>query len=98
MRTGRIGVRLRAVTGLLAGGLVALVVVLGAAWFIASRTGTTAPGPGPGPGTLAWHGVAAAAAVLAQRHADRHSGTGGTVAALAVIGVSAAVLAAQWLA
>ncbi len=96
MRTGRIGVRLRAVTGLLAGGLVALVVVLGAAWFIASRTGTTAPGPGPG--TLAWHGVAAAAAVLAQRHADRHSGTGGTVAALAVIGVSAAVLAAQWLA
>lgn len=85
---------LRAVTGLLAGGLVALAVALACAWFVADRTGSA----GPGPGTLVWHGIAAVAAVVAQRHADRHGDAIGTLAALAVAAVTVAVLAAQWFA
>ena len=85
---------LRAVSGVLAGGLVALLLVLGAAWFVARQTGT----PGPGPDILAWHAAAAVVAVLAQRHADRHPGAGGPLAALVVTAVAAAVLAVLWLA
>lgn len=85
---------LRALSGLLAGGLVALVAALCVAWLVANRLGTA----GPDPLTLGWHAGAATAAVLAQRYADRHADLFGTAAALAVVGVTSAVLAAQWLA
>ncbi len=103
MRTGsRRGARgswprgswLRAITGLLAGGLVALTVALVVAWIVADRIGS----PGPGPGTLVWHGVAAIGAVVAQRQADRRTGALGWAAMAVVVTISAAVLAVQWLA
>lgn len=92
-RGGGFGRRLRVLTGLLAGGLVVLLIALGVAWFVAGRAGA----PGPGPGLLAWHAVAAVVAVLAQRHADRRPGRDGTPAALAVLGVTVAVLAFLWI-
>lgn len=85
---------LRALSGLLAGGLVALVVALAVGWFVATRSGTA----GPDPSTLLWHAVAAVAAVVAQRYADRHPDAAGAVAAGAVVAVTVAVLAGQWLA
>jgi hypothetical protein len=85
---------LRGLTGLLAGGLVALVVALALTWVVAERVGV----PGPGTGTVAWHIAAAAAAVLAQREADRRRDRVGTLAALAVVAIAAAVLTVMWLA
>jgi hypothetical protein len=93
-RRGPGGSWLRAVTGLLAGGLVALAVALVVAWIIADRIGS----PGPGPGTLVWHGLAAVGAVLGQRVADRQAGALGWAAMAAVVAITAAVLAVQWLA
>jgi hypothetical protein len=90
-RRGAGGV-LRGLSGLLAGGLVALLVALGIAWYVADRTGTS----GPGVHTLVWHAVAAVAAVVAQRYADRHRGAGGAVAAAAVIVIAAVLLTTQW--
>lgn len=84
---------LRGFSGLLAGGLAALAVALFSAWFVADRAGSV----GPGASALAWHTVAAVAAVAAQVYADRRAGARGTVAAVGVIAVTAAVLAAQWL-
>jgi steroid 5-alpha reductase family enzyme len=91
---GRTGSWLRGLTGLLAGGLVALAVALTVGWVIADRTGS----PGPGPATLVWHGAAAVAAVVAQLYADRHDGRSGLLAAVAVALITAVVLAVQWLA
>lgn len=86
---------LRGLSGLLAGGLVVLALALGVAWVVATRTGA----PGPAPSFLAWHAVAAVVAVVAQVRADRAADGGhGAGAALAVVGVSAVVLAALWLA
>lgn len=93
-RTGRTAGWLRALSGLLAGGLVVLAVALGVAWIVAMAGGSS----GPGPSTLFWHGGSAVVAVLAQRHADRHRDTGGTVAAVAVVAVTVAVVAVQWFA
>lgn len=84
---------LRGLSGLLAGGLVVLAAVLVVVWVVADRLGQ----PGPGAGLLAWHGAGAAAAVLAQRVADRRSGTAATLAALAVVTITVVVLAVQWL-
>ncbi|MHA6629259.1 hypothetical protein ACU61A_27815 [Pseudonocardia sichuanensis] len=89
------GVRLlRGLAGLLAGGLVALVLALVGAWFLAERLGV----PGPTGATIAGHAVAAVLAVLAQRQADRRRDGVAAVAALAVVLVTAVVLAVQWLA
>jgi hypothetical protein len=85
---------LRALSGLLAGGLVVLVVVLCAGWVIAVRTGTA----GPSPSVLVWHAVAAVAAVVGQVYADRHANMGGAAAALAVVAITAVLLSTQWLA
>jgi hypothetical protein len=90
-RGGRL---LRGLSGLLAGGLVVLVVVLCVGWVIAVRTGTT----GPSASVVVWHVVAAAAAVVGQVYADRHHDVGGAAAAFGVIGVASALVALQWLA
>lgn len=90
----RAGRALRGVSGVLAGGLVALLVALGVACYLASRTGTA----GPTPALLGWHAAAAVAAVLAQRYADRHPGPAGALAAAGVAAITAAVLTFLWLA
>lgn len=93
--TGQRAARLlRGLSGLLAGGLVALVLALAGAWFLAEQLAV----PGPEPSTIAGHALAAVVAVLAQRQADRRSGATATVAALTVLLVSAVVLAVRWLA
>jgi hypothetical protein len=84
----------RTITGLLAGGLVALTVALVVAWFVAGKVGS----PGPGPSMLVWHGLAAVAAVVAQLQADRRAGLHGRLAMAAVVLITTAVLAVQWLA
>lgn len=93
MRTRSVTV-LRAVSGVLAGGLVVLAVALGVAWVVATRTGS----PGPAPAFLAWHAIAAGAALVAQVRADRAPDGRGAVPALAVVVISVAVLAVLWLA
>jgi hypothetical protein len=84
---------LRGFSGLLAGGLAALMVALFVMWFVAARSGSA----GPGAPTLAWHTAGAIVAVAGQVYADRRAGIRGTLAALGVIAVSAGVLAAEWL-
>jgi glucose-6-phosphate-specific signal transduction histidine kinase len=90
-RAGRL---LRGLSGLLAGGLVILLVTLGVAWYVADQAGSS----GPGAQTLVWHAVAAVAAVIAQRYADRHRDTRGVLAAGAVIVIAAVLLTVEWLA
>lgn len=82
----------RGFTGLLAGGLVALVLALGVAWVIADAQGA----PGPGPVRMVGHLVAAVVAVAAQRYADRHLDGRGVVATVVVVAVTAAVLVVAW--
>lgn len=77
---------------MLTGGLVALALVLGAAWVVATRTGS----PGPDPEFLAWHGVVALVAVGAQVRADRAPGRGATSVVVIVVLISMLVLAALW--
>ncbi|MGI5127647.1 hypothetical protein ACQEVB_12615 [Pseudonocardia sp. CA-107938] len=85
---------LRGFTGLLAGGLVALVLALGVAWALAAAEGA----PGPGPVRVLGHLVAAVVAVAAQRYADRNAGGRAAVAALAVVVVTVLVLVVAWIA
>jgi hypothetical protein len=84
---------LRGLTGVLAGGLVVLLVALGVAWFVSDR----AQMPGPGTGLLVWSAVAVAVAVPAQVYADRRPGPGGAAAAVVVLLAAAALLVLQWL-
>lgn len=84
---------LRGLSGVFAGGLVVLAVVLVGAAVIAGRDGT----PGPGTLTLVIHVAAALAAVVVQVYADRHDTPRGRSAALGVLGITVAVLAFEWL-
>jgi hypothetical protein len=85
---------LRVVSGVLAGGLVALALALVVAALLARRAGT----PGPGASTLVWHAAAAVTAIAAQSFADRRGDRAGTVASLVVLAVTAAAVGALWLA
>ena len=89
----RAGALLRGFSGVLAGGLVVLVLALVGAWVVATQTGA----PGPGLNTLVWHSGAAVAAVLVQRQADRRPGVPGVSAALAVLLITTVLLTVQWL-
>lgn len=84
------GAALRAVSGTLAGGLLALALGMVGAAVLAVRSGM----PGPGVGLLVGHAVAAVVAVVAQRRADREHGS---LAALAVVVVGAVALTTFWL-
>jgi hypothetical protein len=97
-RTRRVGTRpgnlLRSLSGVLAGGLVALALVLLAGWFYADRAGL----PGPGQGMLVGHGVAAVAVVMAQVWwVDRRPDRTGTLAAGALAAAVVTGLALVWL-
>lgn len=80
-------------SGVLAGGLLALAVALGVVWVVATRTGE----PGPAPALLLWHAVAAVVALGAQVRADRRADRGGAIAAGVVVLISVVVLLALWL-
>jgi hypothetical protein len=80
-------------SGVLAGGLVALGVVLLVVGIVAGQRGM----PGPGVVSIIGHGVAAVAAVLLQRRADHTRGTAAAGAALAVVALTVGVLGVQWL-
>jgi hypothetical protein len=92
-RAPRSGGFLRGLSGVLAGGLVALCVALVVAWGVALREGS----PGPGAAVLVVHAVGAVGVVAVQRYADRTPGPRGVLAALATIVVVAAVLVYEWL-
>ncbi|HEX2298670.1 MAG TPA: hypothetical protein VHH34_09165, partial [Pseudonocardiaceae bacterium] len=78
---------LRGFSGVLAGGLVVLAVtVAGAQWLIGS-----AARPGPGTAFVLGHGTAALIAVVLQVVADRSQGARATLAATAVLVLTAAV-------
>jgi hypothetical protein len=83
----------RAVSGVLVGGLVALALVLLAGWWYADRTGF----PGPGHGMLVGHGVAAVAAVVAQVWVDRRADRVGTLMAALLAAAVVGGLTAVWL-
>ena len=84
---------LRALSGLLVGGLVALALVLAAGWVYADRTGL----PGPGLGMLIGHAVAAVAAVVAQVWVDRRTDRVGTLAAAGLAAAIVGGLTLVWL-
>lgn len=92
-RRGRRRSLLRGLSGLLAGGLVALALVLVAGWFYADHAGL----PGPGPGMLVGHVVAAVVAVVAQVWVDRRPDRVGTLAAAALAALLVGGLALVWL-
>ncbi|WP_091626407.1 hypothetical protein [Amycolatopsis saalfeldensis] len=82
----------RGLTGSVAAGLVVLAVgVLGVA-VVCSLTGA----PGPGLFLLIGHPVAAVAALLAQRSADRRSGVGAGVAGGGVLVIAFVALTLFW--
>jgi hypothetical protein len=88
------GIRLlRGISGVLAGGLVALSVTLLVAGIVAQQREV----PGPGVAAIGGHVVVAVVAVLVQRRADRAAGLAAAGAALGVVALTAVVLGAQWL-
>ena len=91
-RARRLGA-LRALSGVLAAGMVALVGGLLVAYVVALREGA----PGPGAATLLVHAVTAVLAVVAQVFADRTPGPRGAWTATGVIVAVGAVLAVEWL-
>jgi uncharacterized membrane-anchored protein len=91
-RVRRVG-PLRAVSGVLAAGMVALVGGLVVAYVVALQEGA----PGPGAVTLLVHAVTAVLAVVAQVFADRTPGPRGAWTATGVIVAVGAVLTVEWL-
>jgi len=84
---------LRSLSGVLAGGVVALTLVLLAGWFYADRAGL----PGPDRGVVVGHCVAAVAVVAAQVWVDRRPDRSGTLGAAVLAAVIVAGLALAWL-
>jgi hypothetical protein len=82
----------RGLSGVLAGGLVALALVVCAAQWLAGRSGF----PGPGMATVAGHVVAALAAVALQLASARSRGRGAALASWAVLVLAAGVLWFGW--
>lgn len=82
----------RGLSGVLAGGLVGLAMVLCLAQWLASRSGL----PGPGTATVVGHLVAALAAVGLQLVAERSRGRPAVLASWSVLVLAAAVLWFGW--
>jgi hypothetical protein len=91
--TTGLGVRaLRGLSGVLAGGLVALAVAVCAAQWLAGTSGR----PGPGTATVAWHVSAALVTVALQLAADRLRGQVAVLASGSVLMIAAGVLWFGW--
>lgn len=89
----RLGKRVpRALSGVLAGGLVALAIAVCMAQWLAGTSGR----PGPGMAAVAGHLIAALAAVVLQLAADRVQGRTAALAAWSVLLLTAAVLWFAW--
>lgn len=84
---------LRGLSGVLAGGLVALAAALIVAGVVAQQRGV----PGPGAVSIGGHLVAAVVAVVLQRRADRTPGLQAAGWAGAVTVLTVVVLAVLWL-
>ena len=82
----------RGLSGVLAGGLVALAIVMCLAEWWAGNSGL----PGPGPAAVAGHVVAALAAVVLQLAAERSHGRAAVLASWSVLVLAAAVLWFGW--
>ena len=85
---------LRGLSGVLAAGMVALVVGLVVAWVVALREGSHRA---RGAATLLVHAATAVVAVVAQVYADRTPGARGALVAAGVIVLVGAVLTVEWL-
>ena len=83
---------LRGLSGVLAGGLVALAVTVGLAQWLAGSFAS----PGPGTATVAAHATAALLAVVLQVLADHARGQRAVLAAGAVLALFAGVLWFGW--
>lgn len=83
---------LRGLSGVLAGGLVALAIVVCAAQWLASQSGR----PGPGMAAVVGHVVAAASAVVLQLAAERSLGRNAALASWSVLVLTAGVLWFGW--
>ncbi|MFC8380777.1 hypothetical protein [Nocardia sp. NPDC056952] len=83
---------LRAVSGVVAGGVVVLLCVVVGAAVIGSRRDF----PGPGAESLAWHFVAAVVVVVAQVFADRRRGMSTLFGSAAVLVTAGVLLWTQW--
>ncbi|BCK53487.1 hypothetical protein [Nocardia wallacei] len=83
---------LRAVSGVVAGGLVMLTLVLFGAAFMGDRRGF----PGPGTEMLAWHIGLALMAVAAQIFADRSRGFVAFFGSVVVFVAAGYLLVTQW--
>jgi hypothetical protein len=83
---------LRGLSGTLAGGLVALAIVVYAAQWLASTAGR----PGPGVAAVVGHAAAALATVALQLMADRFRGTFAALASGSVLVIAAGVLWFGW--
>lgn len=91
----RLGLRvLRGLSGVLSGGLVALAATVVVAQWLIGSSGL----PGPGMAAVAGHAIAALAAVVLQRVADRSRGAQAALAATCVLLLTAAVLWFGWFA
>ncbi|MGH3935193.1 MAG: hypothetical protein ACRDS1_09490 [Pseudonocardiaceae bacterium] len=82
----------RGLSGLLAGGLVGLAIVVCAAQWLGGTLGR----PGPGMAEVVGHVVAALAAVVLQMVADRLRGPSAALASGSVLVVAAGVLWFGW--
>ncbi len=82
----------RGLSGVLAGGLVALAIVLSLVQWFAGNTGF----PGPGAAAVAGHVVAALAAIVLQLAAERSRGRTAVLASWSVLVLAAAVLWFGW--
>lgn len=83
---------LRGLSGVVAGGVVVLtLVVVGVAYLASDRDF-----PGPGRESIAVHVVASVAVVTAQVLADRRRGAGAALASAAVLVVTGLLLWTQW--
>ncbi|GAA5042218.1 hypothetical protein GCM10023318_02150 [Nocardia callitridis] len=83
---------LRGLSGVAAGGAVALMLVVVGAAVIAGRRGF----PGPGGEAVAWHVVASVIAVGAQIYSDRRRGVASLFGSAVVFVTAGVLLWSQW--
>lgn len=83
---------MRALSGVVTGGLIVLAAVVVGASVLGEERGY----PGPGAESIGWHVAAAASAVVAQVYADRHRGASSVLASLLVLAVAGLLLWTQW--
>ncbi|RMI35032.1 hypothetical protein [Nocardia stercoris] len=82
----------RGYSGVVAGGLIALTLVLAGAELLGARDGF----PGPGWSMVAWHLIVTIVAVVAQILADRRRDVIGFAGSIAVFAAAGYILVTQW--